>query len=129
MKPNFTFIDRLFLCLQAKCTVCAKGHLFKSLWSINSFREICIPVRKCENCGFHFERDSGYYFGCVFPILPSLSIFPSAVFAAISYFYLAMEPNEVAMSTALGAIFGFIVFFRLAVALYIALDHSIRASG
>ena len=127
LNRNLTFIDRLFLCLRSRCPVCTKGRLFNSLWRINTLNEIFLPVRTCPNCGFRFEREAGYYFGCVFPILPILSLFPAIIFAAVSYFYFKMEPNEVAFSAVLGALFGFIIFFRLSVAIYIAIDHSISA--
>ena len=125
MKNEATFLDRLFLCLQSKCPVCAKGRLFNPLWKIEAFTEILLPVKECGNCKFHFEREPGSYFGCVFPILPILSLFPAIAFSVFSYFYLAMEPNAVAEAAIFGAAFGFLFFFRVSVAIYIAIDHSI----
>jgi len=125
MQNEFTFFDRLALCLKSKCPVCAKGRLFNPLWKIQEFREIFVPVRECSVCKFHFERETGYYFGCVFPILPILSIFPAVVFAGISYFYFGMESDAVAASAVFGALFGFVFFFRLAIAIFISIDHSI----
>ena len=125
MSSHLTFLDRLWLCLHSKCPVCSEGRLFNSLWNIRKLSEIFLPVRECSVCKFHFEREAGYYFGCVFPILPILSLFPAVFFTAISYFIFHMEPNEVAIAAISGALFGFIVLFRLAVAIYIAIDHSV----
>ncbi|MCW3101324.1 MAG: hypothetical protein JWL77_6942 [Chthonomonadaceae bacterium] len=127
MKREFSFFDRLSFCLRSKCPVCAKGRLFNPPWRIQEVRELFVPVRNCASCGFHFEREPGYYFGSVFPILPILSLFPAISFAALSYFALDMEADAVAGAAVFGALFGFVVFFRLSIAIYISIDHSISA--
>ena len=125
MKNEADFFRNLSLCLRSRCPVCEKGRLFNSLIGIESLTEIFLPVKECSVCKFHFEREPGYYFGCVFPILPILSLGPAILFPAICYFYFNMDLNSVAVSSVLGALFGFVVFFRLSVAIYIAIDHSI----
>ena len=94
---------------------------------MNQLSEIFLPVAECAHCKFHFEREAGYYFGCVFPVLPVLSLGPALIFTAIAYFYFGLEGTELATIAVFGALFGFVVFFRLAVKIYIAIDHSISS--
>ena len=125
MKKNYDFFEKLSFCLHSKCPECGKGKLFNPIYKIEHLREFFFPVKDCSFCGFHFEREAGYYFGCVFPILPVLAIFPAVIFAAVSYFALKMEPGEVAIAAVCGAMFGFLFFIRLAIAIYIAVDHAV----
>ncbi|MDR3606391.1 MAG: hypothetical protein P4M08_03310 [Oligoflexia bacterium] len=112
-------------CLRSKCPVCGQGRLFASPADIRNFSEIFLPLKKCSACGFRFSRQPGYYFGAVTPILPILALMTGTIFAGVSYFGLHQELDAVIMSGATGVILGFILLFRTAIAIYIALDHAV----
>jgi len=123
---NRSFFDLLFLCLQSKCPVCAEGKLFARFWSFKSDGPIFLPLEYCSVCGFKFNREPGYLSGCFFPILPIIALFVAALFAATAYFILKLDPDEIVVATLLGAVVGFIIFFRTAIAIFIAIDHAIH---
>lgn len=84
-----------------------------------------MPLERCRVCDFLFGRQPGYYFGVVTPILPLLALATGMVFSGISYFGFHQERDTALEWGVVGLILGFILFFRTAIAVYVALDHTI----
>ena len=120
-----TFFDILSLCLRSKCPVCSHGHLFAPLLRINSIPSFFYPRKKCDHCGFKFNREPGYYFGVIMPTLPILSLGVGLIFFGVSYFPLRSEIREALWAGVLGVFIGLVSFFRTAVAIYMSIDHAL----
>jgi hypothetical protein len=88
-------------------------------------RDLFFPLERCNACHFRFGRQPGYYFGVVTPILPILALATGAAFAGIAYFGFHQELKTVLTWGAVGVGIGFLMFFRTAIAVYVALDHAI----
>jgi hypothetical protein len=76
-------------------------------------------------CRFRFYREPGYYFGVVTPILPMLALGFAVVMAAIAYIGFHADLRSVIFVGGVSASIGLILFFRTAIAIYIAVDHAI----
>lgn len=85
---------RLVICvLKNKCPNCIEGNFFSSsAFSIKHFAEM---NKKCEQCGFDFKQEPGFYFGA-------------------SYVSYAMQ-----VAVFLGLYFGMIVFYHLPITSFI----------
>ena len=81
-----------------------------------------LPIDRCESCHFKFSREAGYFFGCIFPVLPILSLPVAGAFAAVAYFGLRMEIDQVVLATLVGAGVGFFGLFRTSVRIFISVD-------
>ncbi|MBC7864857.1 MAG: DUF983 domain-containing protein [Bacteroidia bacterium] len=55
---------RVQMILHEKCPICAEGAVFekekKHFFSIPQMKE------ECSNCGYHFEREPGYFIGAMY---------------------------------------------------------------
>jgi uncharacterized protein (DUF983 family) len=121
--PSFFII--LSRALSSKCPVCGQGQLFAKLHQIQNSTHFFIPLEVCNNCKFQFGRQPGYYFGVITPILPILALATGAFSAGIIYFVFKQKVETVLRWAGAGTLVGFLLFFRTAVAIYIALDHAI----
>ncbi len=119
------FFAILARCLQSRCPVCGQGRLFAKLTHLQRIRDFFLPLEHCEHCGFRFNRQPGYYFGVVTPILPILALCTGVIFAAFAYLECQQELQVVLTWGAVGIGVGFFLFFRTAIAIYVALDHAI----
>jgi len=126
MSRELTFFETLFRCLRSKCPVCGKGRLFSTLLGIQKLQDILLPVENCDTCGFHFAREPGYYYGATTPLLQILALGTGALFAGVAYFLFHADLNTVLIFLGVGVGFGLVFLFRTAVALFIAIDHSIH---
>jgi uncharacterized protein (DUF983 family) len=122
-RPSFFAI--LSRCLRSRCPVCGRGRLFARIKQIKSVAEFFLPLQACDSCGFHFARQPGYYLGVITPLLPILALIAGVVFAGVAYFGFHQELEVVLGWGATGAGIGFLLFFRTAIAIYMALDHAI----
>jgi hypothetical protein len=125
MNHRPSFLNILFRTLTSKCPVCGEGKLFSKLNDVQSGTDLFIPLKNCNRCQFQFARQSGYYFGVVTPVLPILALFTGAFFAGTSYFGFHTEAEDALYWGGAGIIVGVFLFFRPAIALYIAIDHAI----
>src|SRR5271169_1686622 len=125
MNGGASFFVILSRSLSSKCPVCGRGRLFSKLSRLRRFADLFLPLKQCEACSFRFGRQPGYYFGVVTPILPILSLATGLVFAGAAYFGLHQELEAVFAWGAMGVGTGFLLFFRTAMAVYVALDHVI----
>jgi uncharacterized protein (DUF983 family) len=116
-------------CLRSRCPVCGEGRLFAELSRLRRVRDFFLPLDHCEKCQFQFARQPGYYMGVLTPILPLLALICGVIFAGLSYFGFGQEVDTVLVWGAFGIAFGLVVFFRAAIAIYIALDHMIDPPG
>lgn len=82
-------------------------------------------MERCDACSFRFGRQPGYYFGVVTPILPILALAAGAVVAGIAHFGFHQELETVLAWGGLGTAVGLLLFFRTAIAVYVALDHAV----
>lgn len=112
-------------CLRSRCPVCGRGRLFAEITHLPSVRYLFVPLERCDACAFRFGRQPGYYFGVVTPILPILALATGGVFAGVAYFGLEQDLQSVLAWGAAGIAAGFFLFFRTAIAVYVALDHAI----
>lgn len=125
MKEGASFFVILSRSLSSQCPVCGRGRLFSRLTRVRRMAELFMPLKQCAACGFSFGRQPGYYLGVVTPILPILALMMGAVFAGVSYFVIH-HPLETTLAWGgVGVGFGLVVFFRTAIAVYVALDHAI----
>lgn len=125
MNEGVSFFIILSRCLSSKCPVCGRGRLFAKFYLVQGFNEVFIPLKECRICGFRFGRQPGYYFGVVTPTLPILALMMGAIFAGVTYFGFHQEIDSVLLWGGVGVAIGFFLFFRTAIAVYIALDHAI----
>lgn len=51
--------------LEGKCPKCEKGDIFKSAGNIFTLRAP-IMHSHCENCGYRFEKEPGYFIGAMY---------------------------------------------------------------
>lgn len=56
---------RLIKILQCKCPNCSKGDIFQTSGNIFLLRMPRMHVT-CPNCGFRFEKETGFFFGAMF---------------------------------------------------------------
>jgi uncharacterized protein (DUF983 family) len=125
MKEDGSFFVILSRTLSSRCPVCGQGRLFSKLSRLQRFTDFFLPLDHCENCHFRFGRQPGYYFGVVTPILPMLALVMGVFFVAVAYFGFQPKLEIVLTWGAVGVGVGFFLFFRTAVAIYVALDHAI----
>lgn len=121
-----SFFEIFWLCLRSRCPVCGNGRLFVPLMELSSPVDLWEPAKKCRICKFTYRREPGYFFGAVIPVLPILSIVAGLFSAGVYYLFLRpSEVDEVLPSGAAGMALGFILFYRVTIALYISFDHTI----
>ncbi len=98
--------------LRLRCPRCGNSPLFRSYFRMNT---------DCPACGFHFERDPGYFLGSVY-----LNYGLTALTMTVAYVLLHLGlgvPNRVLLPPLLAWCIGFpLVFFRFARALWLAMD-------
>jgi uncharacterized protein (DUF983 family) len=123
--PSKNFFDLLSLCLRSRCPVCGKGRLFVPYWKVNQIRDFFLPPLACNQCQFQYRREPGYYFGVLTPTLSILAVMSGIVCAGIAYFLFQIEIPDVVLLSLLGLCGGVFVFFRTAIAVFIAFDHAI----
>jgi uncharacterized protein (DUF983 family) len=119
------FIEHLSLCFRSLCPVCGKGNLFVPYLKVKQFRDLFLPPAFCAHCQFQFRREPGYYFGVLTPSLSVLSILAGMICGGFAYFILHLEIPDVVLASLYGLLAGVFVFFRMSIAFFIALDHSI----
>lgn len=69
--------------LECKCPNCRKGNLFSHpAYDVKRFGEM---PENCENCGFRFEREPGFFYGAMY-VSYMLSVGIFLVTSAILYF-------------------------------------------
>lgn len=88
--------------------------------------DIWEPAKSCRYCRFVYRREAGYFFGAIIPVLPILSLLTGALIAGA--YYVVARPVEVEDALpygAMGVALGFISLYRVAIAIYIAFDHTI----
>ncbi|MBC9795502.1 DUF983 domain-containing protein [Sinomicrobium weinanense] len=51
--------------IRGKCPNCEKGNIFSSRGNVFLFRMPRMH-RKCENCGYNFVQEPGYFFGAMY---------------------------------------------------------------
>ena len=125
MNEGASFFVILSRTLSSKCPACGRGRLFSKLSRPQRFADLFLPLKRCEACGFRFGRQPGYYFGVITPVLPILSLMMGATLAGVTYFGFHQEIEIVFTWGAAGVGIGFLIFFRTAIAVYVALDHAI----
>lgn len=125
MKESISFFVILYRVLSSKCPVCGKGRLFAKFYKLQRFSELLLPLKTCDACSFGFARQPGYYFGVVTPVLPLLALTVGFFFAGIAYFAFHQERDAVLTWGGVGVATGLLLFFRTAIGVYIALDHTI----
>jgi uncharacterized protein (DUF983 family) len=125
MPAEKSFLKILSLSLCSKCPVCERGRLFVPYLQAHRFRDYFLPLENCESCRFQFGREPGYYFGVLTPTLSILALGLGILFSGISYFLFHLDLVDVILIGALGLIMGLILFFRTAIAVFIAFDHAI----
>lgn len=127
--PRSGFFDVLLLCLRSTCPVCAQGRLYKPFLRVRGSSDFFLPVERCAGCGFRFRREPGYYFGVVTPVLPILAVGNAIGFALGAYLVRGPDRDAILSAASIGLLSGLILLFRSAVAIYIAIDHSIDPPG
>lgn len=125
MNGDASFFVILSRSLSSKCPVCGQGRLFSKLSRLQQLSDLFLPLKQCEICSFRFGRQPGYYLGVVTPILPFLSLMTGAIFAGTTYFGFHQDLETVLTWGAVGVGIGFLLLFRTAIAVYVALDHAI----
>ena len=126
MNEEKSFFEILSLCLHSRCPVCKKGALFQPLSRLNSPVDFFLPLKNCDQCGFRFGREPGYYFGVLTPTLPILSLATGLVFVVGGYLLFHPEdPHDLIPMGALGVAIGFILFWRASIAIFMSFDHAI----
>jgi prepilin signal peptidase PulO-like enzyme (type II secretory pathway) len=99
--------------------------LFVPLTEVGRLSDFWEPSIGCKRCKFTYRREPGYFFGAIIPALPILSLL-SGFLTALAY-YLIVKPkefDEVLPSGVAGIAFGFLLFYRVAIAFYISVDHT-----
>lgn len=129
MTQRTSFFDILSRCLRSQCPVCGRGRLFARWYGVSRFSEFFMPLQACGSCGFCFARQPGYYLGVITPVLPILALASGGFFAGVTYFGFHQELEVVLAWGAFGVGIGSLLFFRTAIAVYIALDHGIDPPG
>lgn len=66
---------------QEKCPKCNQGLTFKKTQSIFKIPEM---HENCSNCGYHFEREPGYFIGALY-ISYALAVFQGLIAFLIMY--------------------------------------------
>lgn len=71
--------------IQGKCPKCGKGKIYESKGSI-FLAKLPKMNERCSNCGYHFDREPGYFFGAMYvsyglTIIEMLAVF----FLAVSF--------------------------------------------
>ncbi|RMG32596.1 MAG: DUF983 domain-containing protein [Planctomycetota bacterium] len=98
--------------LRLRCPRCGRSSLFRTYFRM---------VSDCPECGFHFERDPGYFLGSVY-----LNYGLTALSMTVAYVTLHLGlgvPNRVLLGPLLVWCVVFpLVFFRFARALWLAMD-------
>jgi len=126
MNDQKSYFDILTLCLRSRCPVCRQGDLFLPFSRARSFSELILPPKNCNQCGFQFNREPGYYVGVITPTLPILSLATGLVFVIVTYlFFRPEDPYDLAPIGGLGVAVGFILFWRTSIAIFISFDHAI----
>ena len=99
--------------IRLRCPICVKGRVFRGLFETRGH---------CDNCGYYFSRDSGYFSGAVFfgygaTIAVSLASWP------FLRYVLAIESDRAILATMIVLGIGFPVWFlRYARMLWMAMD-------
>jgi len=65
--------------LEAKCPQCRQGKMFlEPIYKINKLADM---PKKCEVCGFYYEREPGFFYGAMYVSYGlSVGVFLSTVF-------------------------------------------------
>lgn len=119
-------VKNLSLCLRSLCPVCGKGPLFLPKLQARSLESFFYPVAVCSACGFTFSREGGYYTAAFVPTLPVLSLLFGALVSGFVCLASGVEPLTALTWGGAGVLFGFFLFVRTSIAIYIAVNHTIE---
>ena len=90
MKPNI-----VYAILTEKCPKCGVGHVFKKK---TDFIQLPVMAESCEECGYHFEREPGYFIGAMY-ISYGLAVLEALItFMICFYFFPALSALGLALS-------------------------------
>ncbi|MES2629808.1 MAG: DUF983 domain-containing protein [Bacteroidota bacterium] len=74
--------------LHEKCPKCSTGEVYQSTKTIFHLPEM---HEKCSECGYRFDRESGYFIGAMY-ISYALGVFQGLLAFALYYFFLPPLP-------------------------------------
>lgn len=101
--------------LRLRCPICGHGRLFR--------RMTMLP--RCVRCGFHFEREVGYFTNTVVINYAIASLPILFIIAPLAY----LRPHAIALEIGLGFLFAILVpllCFRHVRSLWLAIDVLVR---
>lgn len=97
--------------VKGKCPNCHKGKVFYSAGNILLFR---MPKmnEKCPNCGYKFERETGFFFGAMF-VSYALATAEMIAILVLLWYFLGLSPLYVFLTVIAVAILASTLNFRL----------------
>jgi uncharacterized protein (DUF983 family) len=78
MKPNL-----LYSILTEKCPKCLRGHVYKKK---TDFVQLPVMNTECEKCGYHFDREPGYFIGDMY-VSYGLAVLEALISFLICYYF------------------------------------------
>lgn len=74
--------------IRLRCPVCGQGRLFRSWF---------VMERDCSNCGYHFEREEGYFTGAM-----AINLIVTEIIVVVAVVILAVNATPIAPAIAIG---------------------------
>jgi uncharacterized protein (DUF983 family) len=108
-------LGRYILALRLRCAVCGKGEPFVGLLEVRDH---------CGVCGYHFERESGYFIGSIYFNYGATVVIEVAGYFAFESFFGLTFLEQAPIWTAFSLLFPF-WFLRYARSFWMALDVSL----
>lgn len=118
---NCDIMNKVVGVVKGKCPNCKKGNIFETKGNIFLFR---MPKmnKRCNECGFKFEKETGFFFGAMFV---SYALAVAEMIASLIIFWLLLDlsPLNVFFIVSLVAFIGSTFNFRLSRAIWIYLFY------
>ncbi|MDQ6905314.1 MAG: DUF983 domain-containing protein [Chloroflexota bacterium] len=115
MPPRSSGMTTMGRALRLRCPVCGQGQLF---------RRFTMLVH-CAHCGFHFEREVGYFTNTAVINYAVASLPILFIVAPLAY----LRPHAIALEIAIGFLFAIalpLLCFRHVRSLWLAIDVLVR---
>lgn len=79
--------------LKGKCPNCKNGDIFQTKGNIFLFR-MPLMNEKCKNCGFKFEKETGFFFGAMF-VSYAIAVAEMITSLVLFWMFLDLSPLKV----------------------------------
>lgn len=113
--PRLSGVAVMRRAIRLRCPVCGRGRLFRRM----------TMLERCAHCGFHFEREVGYFTNSAVINYAVASLPIVLIVAPLAY----LRPHAIALEIGIGFLFAIalpILCFRHVRSLWLAVDVLVR---